>query len=67
MTPFTPDAGEPAARPYHPPQKLLVRCPGCGGMVLRGLFVQGRIKKLPTPITPVLGTAHDCEASHDPR
>jgi hypothetical protein len=45
---------------YHAPQKLLVRCPGCGVTILRGLMIDGRVKKQVPPLTPILGEVHQC-------
>lgn len=57
---FTPPEVEAPPRLYRPPQKLLVPCPTCGMTVLRGLFVQGKVKKLSAPLTPALGEGHVC-------
>jgi hypothetical protein len=55
---------EPSATsPYHAPQKLLVPCPDCGAMVLRGRCVNGRVATLGSPISPVFGEPHRCAAS----
>jgi hypothetical protein len=48
-------------RPYRAPQKLLVPCPTCGSTVLRGLMVEGHIKKQSPPLTPILGNVHECD------
>jgi hypothetical protein len=55
-----PEESQATTRPYRPPQKLLVPCPTCGVTVLRGLMVEGRIKKQSPPLTPVLGEVHAC-------
>lgn len=64
QTPRTkqPPQTEADSLPYHPPQRLLDRCPGCGCVVLRGLALPGgQIKRLDPVQFPVSGRAHDCE------
>jgi hypothetical protein len=63
MNENTDSPGEDAASrpPYRSPQKLLVPCPNCGATILRGLFIDGRIKRLPQPLTPVFGEVHTCK------
>lgn len=54
-------ANETPARPYRPPQRLLVPCPHCGTVVLRGLIIDGLVRKQIPPLTPVLGEKHVCQ------
>lgn len=61
---ITPDEAGPSARIYRPPQKLLVACPGCGATVLRGLMIDGRVKKQTPPLTPIFGETHRCPSQH---
>jgi hypothetical protein len=55
------DEREALPRTYRPPQKLLVPCPDCGVTVLRGLMINGRVKKQSPPLTPIYGKTHVCK------
>lgn len=63
----SPTEAEDTARPYRAPQRLLVPCPTCGVMVLRGLMIHGRVKKQSPPLTPILGEVHKCDGSEKTR
>ena len=53
------------ALPYRPPQQLLAPCPACGRLLLWGLCVDGMIRNLGVPVTPILGKPHRREADGD--